>query len=131
MLRYLRNAAIAFVLVSSGSAAAFADVLASGPVYDKRQNQVTCEIFNAGGVAITIANKVIFTNTGAGAPIQFNSCGATLGPRRSCFFGTNTVSTLSNHSCWLSIAGSVAAVRGTAQARINPQGIVLSEAPMR
>lgn len=80
--------AFALFTVTGLGTTAQADI-SGGPVFGggAYQKYIRCMVYNAGSTTATITSHRIADGNDVALPLNFDSCGATLAPARSCVIG--------------------------------------------
>jgi hypothetical protein len=105
-----------------GMSVAYADILATGPVFfGASQKSVVCYLFNAGVGAVNITNKSIYrydspTSTAPLTPLDEDTCPASLNSGASCHIRKFIVNNRA-HACRVVISPSGNDVRGRFEIR--------------
>ena len=125
----LRRVLVTAVLLLGVSAAAHADILATGAMYGgPTQNTAVCYLFNAGTGPVTVVSNQIIREPNINLGLSFDGCGV-LVAGSSCGIAVNNIANNAAHSCKFVLSPSGADVRGVMELR---QGLtVLQNAELR
>jgi hypothetical protein len=88
----MRKLVLSGIVLACGMAGAVqaASLLASGPVFaGPAQQQVACEVVNAGSTPVTIVKHQLLGEFSGQLKLNFDGCGATLAPGAFCNFQAN------------------------------------------
>lgn len=124
----LRRILMTAVLLLGASAAAHADVLATGAIYgNPTQNGAVCYLYNAGTSAVTITSNLIIRQNFGPVVLASDNCGV-LAAGGICAISAGIVNNV-GHACKFVITESAAVVRGVFEIRAGLN--VLSNSDLR
>lgn len=118
---------LAAAVLMSVTGGAYAAVMASGSIWDTRQSQVTCFLFNSGASAVNVTKNLIYAEGGKTETLSGDSC-AKLAPGGICYISAK-VGWGGSHACKMTVSNT-AGLRGTIEIR-DADGYVVNSLPIR
>ena len=99
------------------SGTAYADILASGPVYggtSASSGTMNCRMFNAGTTVLFLTARQIFTNTNVSIALGGDTCGNAVNPNTYCAFTAASLGNLA-YICKVTTSAAAPKLRGVAE----------------